>query len=141
MQTPSQISVTNVDLLYFTFINFRGYLYTGADSVNFTVNENTGVISTNALLDRETRDIYSFTLTAMDSGGRSSLATINVTVSDVNDNSPVCAESVYAGSVAESASEATSVISVACPDLDVGLNGEVCHLSFPFCSLRKIPEC
>ena len=115
----------NLTLLY--SINFVFYLYIGADSVNFTVNENTGVISTNALLDRETQDLYSFTLTATDSGGRYSLTTVNLTVSDVNDNSPVCAESVYAGSVAESASEATSVISVACPDLDIGLNGEVCQ--------------
>jgi len=107
------------------------YPLTGADSVNFTVNENTGVISTNALLDRESQDFYSFTVTATDSGGRYSLATVNVTVSDVNDNSPVCGESVYAGSVAESAAVATSVISVACPDLDIGSNGEVCYSFHP----------
>ena len=99
----------------------------GADSVNFTVNENTGVISTNALLDRESQDSYSFTLTATDSGGRFSLVTINVTVSDVNDNNPVCGASVYAGSVAENAAAATSVITVECPDLDIGGNGEVSH--------------
>ena len=99
---------------------------TGADSINFTVHESTGVISTNALLDRETQDFYSFTITATDSGGRNSLATVNVTVSDVNDNSPVCGEAVYAESVAESAAVATSVISVSCPDLDISSNGEVC---------------
>lgn len=98
---------------------------TGADSVNFTVNENTGVISTNALLDRESQYIYSFTITATDSGGRSSLATVNITVSDVNDNSPVCGEAVYAGSIAESAAVASSVITVSCPDLDISSNGEV----------------
>ena len=101
---------------------------TGADSVNFTVNENTGVISTNALLDRESQDSYSFTLTATDSGGRFSLVAINVTVSDVNDNNPVCGTSVYAGSVAENAAVGTSVITVECPDLDIGGNGEVSHL-------------
>lgn len=102
------------------------YLDTGADSVNFTINENTGVISTNALLDRESQDVYSFTITATDSGGRNSLATVNVTVSDVNDNSPVCGEAVYAGSIAESAAVSTSLISVSCPDLDINSNGEVC---------------
>ena len=101
------------------------YSYTGADSVNFTVHENTGVISTNALLDRESQDVYSFTITATDSRGRSSLATVNVTVSDVNDNSPVCGEAVYAASAAENAAVATYVISVSCPDLDISSNGEV----------------
>ena len=104
------------------------YLNTGADSANFTVHENTGVISTNALLDRESQDVYSFTITATDSGGRNSLATVNVAVSDVNDNSPVCGEAVYAASVTESAVVATSVISVSCPDLDISSNGEVCGL-------------
>ena len=91
----------------------------GADSVNFTVNENSGVISTNTLLHRESQHSYTFTLTATDSGGRFSLITINVTVSDVNDNNPVCGASVYAGPVAENAAVATSVITVACPDLDM----------------------
>ena len=98
---------------------------TGADSVNFNVHENTGVISTNALLDRESQDVYSFTITATDSGGRNSLATVNVTVNDVNDNSPVCGEVVYPGSVAENAAVATSVINVSCPDSDISSNGEV----------------
>ena len=56
------------------------------------------------------------------------MVTINVTVSDVNDNNPVCGASVYAGSVAENAAVATSVITVECPDLDIGGNGEVSHL-------------
>ena len=62
------------------------------------------------------------------------MVAINVTVSDVNDNSPVCGTSVYAGSVAENAAVATSLITVQCPDLDIGGNGEVSHL---FMNLRK----
>ena len=122
------------DLLFKSYTEYLCLSLTGADSVNFTVNENTGVISTNALLDRESQDSYSFTLTATDSGGRFSLVAINVTVSDVNDNSPVCGASVYAGSVAENAAVATSVITVECPDLDIGGNGEVSHLLM---NLRK----
>lgn len=116
------------DLLFKSYTEYLYLSLTGADSVNFTVNENTGVISTNALLDRESQDSYSFTLTATDSGGRFSLVAINVTVSDVNDNNPVCGASVYAGSVAENAAVGTSVITVECPDLDIGGNGEVSHL-------------
>ena len=122
------------DLLFKSYTEYLCLSLTGADSVNFTVNENTEVISTNALLDRESQDSYSFTLTATDSGGRFSLVTINVTVSDVNDNNPVCGASVYAGSVAENAAVATSVITVECPDLDIGGNGEVSHLLM---NLRK----
>ena len=122
------------DLLFESYTEYLCLSLTGPDSVNFTVNENTGVISTNALLDRESQDSYSFTLTATDSGGRFSLVAINVTVSDVNDNSPVCGASVYAGSVAENAAVATSVITVECPDLDIGGNGEVSHLLM---NLRK----
>ena len=122
------------DLLFESYTEYLCLCLTGPDSVNFTVNENTGVISTNALLDRESQDSYSFTVTATDSGGRFSLVAINVTVSDVNDNSPVCGASVYAGSVAENAAAATSVITVECPDLDIGGNGEVSHLLM---NLRK----
>ena len=122
------------DLLFKSYTEYLCLSLTGADSVNFTVNENTGVISTNALLDRESQDSYAFTLTATDSGGRFSLVAINVTVSDVNDNNPVCGASVYAGSVAENAAVGTSVITVECPDLDIGGNGEVSHLLM---NLRK----
>ena len=122
------------DLLFKSDTEYLCLSLTGADSVNFTVNENTGVISTNALLDRESQDSYAFTLTTTDSGGRFSLVAINVTVSDVNDNNPVCGASVYAGSVAENAAVGTSVITVECPDLDIGGNGEVSHLLM---NLRK----
>lgn len=55
------------------------------------------------------------------------MATINVTVTDVNDNTPVCAEAVYAASVAENV--ASSLVTVSCSDLDAGSNGEVCNLA------------
>ena len=57
------------------------------------------------------------------------MATINVTVTDVNDNTPVCAKAVYAASVAENVAVASSLVTVSCSDLDAGSNGEVCNLA------------
>ena len=119
------------------------FFFPGADSLNFTVNENTGVISTNTRLDREFKDSYTILITATDSGSRANSADVTITVSDVNDNSPVCSMALYAGSVAENAVSGSSVLEVSCPDLDSEANGQVtkeilykgdCFISLPVTS-------
>ncbi|XP_078464364.1 cadherin-4-like [Lampetra planeri] len=76
----------------------------------FTINGTTGVISTAfGLFDRELVDSYTLTVQATDLGGRagalSASATVSVTISDVNDNPPVCQHPQVYGEVKENTTD------------------------------------
>ncbi|XP_061406855.1 cadherin-2-like isoform X1 [Lethenteron reissneri] len=76
----------------------------------FTINGTTGVISTAfGLFDRELVDGYTLTVQATDLGGRagalSASATVSVTISDVNDNAPVCQHPQVYGEVKENTTD------------------------------------
>lgn len=71
----------------------------------FSIDNNTGWISTLKELDHETHPSYTFTVLASDLGeslALSSTTTVNVAVSDINDNPPSFLEERYHGSVQES---------------------------------------
>lgn len=71
----------------------------------FSIDSNTGWISTRKDLDHETHPSYTFTVVASDLGetlSLSSTTTVTVVVSDVNDNPPRFVEQHYFGSVQES---------------------------------------
>lgn len=71
----------------------------------FSIDSNTGWISTRQDLDHETGPSYTFTVVASDLGetlSLSSTTTVTVSVSDVNDNPPRFKEDHYFGSVRES---------------------------------------
>ncbi|XP_042342086.1 protocadherin Fat 3-like [Plectropomus leopardus] len=71
----------------------------------FSIDSNTGWISTCKDLDHETNPSYTFTVVASDLGetvSLSSTTTVTVAVSDINDNPPRFLEQLYFGSVQES---------------------------------------
>lgn len=71
----------------------------------FSIDSNTGWISTRKDLDHETNPSYTFTVIASDLGETLSLSstiTVTVAVSDINDNPPMFLEQRYFGSVQES---------------------------------------
>uniref|UniRef100_A0A4W6CNL5 FAT atypical cadherin 3a n=1 Tax=Lates calcarifer TaxID=8187 RepID=A0A4W6CNL5_LATCA len=71
----------------------------------FSIDSNTGWISTRKDLDHETNPSYTFTVVASDLGeslSLSSTTTVTVAVSDINDNPPRFLEQHYFGSVQES---------------------------------------
>ncbi|KAM9733934.1 protocadherin Fat 3a [Menidia menidia] len=71
----------------------------------FSIDSNTGWISTCKDLDHETNPLYMFTVVASDLGeiqSLSSTTTVTVTVSDINDNPPRFMENLYFSSVKES---------------------------------------
>ncbi|XP_041079773.1 cadherin-related family member 2 [Polyodon spathula] len=78
-------------------------------SNNFTINEETGVVTINGALDREAMEPslngkIHLTVTAYDWGHPSLSSSVNVTINieDINDNNPVFTETVYQCSVRES---------------------------------------
>lgn len=97
------------------------------ESNTFTINAQTGAITTIKPLDRETTAGYLLTVTAKD-GGKPSMSDttdVEIIVTDVNDNYPQFKQPAYSGSVSEDALIGTSVVQVVATDQDVGFNGRI----------------
>ncbi|KAI4889694.1 hypothetical protein NFI96_020521, partial [Prochilodus magdalenae] len=80
-------------------------------------------------LDREDRGELKLVLTAYDGGSpkKSSTVQIHITVLDINDNTPVCKQSVYKAEVRENSPVGTVLTTVSAADADEGINGEVSY--------------
>ncbi|XP_041711685.2 protocadherin Fat 1a isoform X3 [Coregonus clupeaformis] len=86
----------------------------------FTIDEETGVIRTQELLDHETTPHYWLTVYATDGGvvPLSAFVEVYVEVQDVNDNVPQTSEPVYYPSVAENSLKDVSIIQIEAVDPD-----------------------
>ncbi|XP_058490764.1 protocadherin Fat 3a isoform X2 [Solea solea] len=92
----------------------------GSGLGRFAIDEETGVIYTTDMLDRETKDSYWLTVYASDHGVVPQFATIEVfvQVEDVNDNAPLTSEPLYRPSVPENSPRDVSVIQIQAQDPD-----------------------
>ncbi len=87
-------------------------------------------------LDREERDYIKLVLVANDGGSpqKSGTVEIHVTVLDVNDNAPVCKQSVFKTEVSENSPAGTVIGTISAADADEGVNG---HVSYSFAVASK----
>ncbi|XP_068092837.1 cadherin-9-like [Hyperolius riggenbachi] len=96
----------------------------------FSVDPDTGVIKT-ALPDmsRENREHYQVVIQAKDMGGQmgglSGTTTVNITLTDVNDNPPRFPQSIYQFISLESVAVGTAIGRIKANDEDVGQNAEI----------------
>ncbi|KAM4688978.1 cadherin-9-like [Discoglossus pictus] len=96
----------------------------------FSIDPESGIIKT-ALPDmsRENREHYQVVIQAKDMGGQmgglSGTTTVNITLTDVNDNPPRFPQSIYQFSSLESAPIGTAVGTIKANDADVGKNAEI----------------
>ena len=92
----------------------------------FTIDPNTGEVTTTASLDREKTPSYDLNVMATDGGNpqKKGKANLHVTVEDVNDFDPVFALNRYTASVAPGAPPGTFVVMVSAADEDIGPNAE-----------------
>lgn len=92
------------------------------DSVGgfFKMNQTTGEITTLRSLDRETDSSHTIIVYARDNGDtiQSVSETITVTVTDVNDNSPVFSQSEVVESFNENQACSTSIMTITATDAD-----------------------
>ncbi|XP_060729471.1 cadherin-18-like [Tachysurus vachellii] len=96
----------------------------------FSIDPKTGVIRTaQANMDRETREMYSIIIQAKDMagsvGGLSGSTTINITLTDINDNPPRFPQKNYQLYVPESAQVGKAVGKIKANDEDLGINAEM----------------
>ena len=108
-------------------LNAEIVTYTSSNN-NFSINS-IGIISSNAIFDRERTDFYSFSVFAIDGGSppQTSSAAVTVSILDENDEAPFFTESVYQGSVAENQPIRTSILTVLAIDNDLGSNAVVSY--------------
>ncbi|NWS66392.1 CADH9 protein, partial [Crotophaga sulcirostris] len=96
----------------------------------FSVDPETGIIKT-ALpeMSRENREQYQVVIQAKDMGGQmgglSGTTTVNITLTDVNDNPPRFPQSTYQFNSPESAPPGTPLGRIKASDPDVGENAEI----------------
>ncbi|MGH0145273.1 UNVERIFIED_CONTAM: hypothetical protein FKN15_032852 [Acipenser sinensis] len=96
----------------------------------FSVEPRTGIIRvTLPNMDREAKEHYEVIIQAKDMagqlGGLAGTTTVNITLSDVNDNPPKFAQKLYQMSVPESSPVGSIVGRVRAKDLDEGINAEM----------------
>ncbi|XP_043247503.1 fat-like cadherin-related tumor suppressor homolog, partial [Amphibalanus amphitrite] len=93
----------------------------------FEINRKTGIVSVTAQLDFERAREYMVTVEARDGGTPplSNHATVNVTVLDCNDNTPVFGQEVYSAVIREDVPTGERVLQVHAADLDAGTNARV----------------
>ncbi|XP_042573254.1 protocadherin Fat 1-like isoform X3 [Cyprinus carpio] len=95
----------------------------------FSVDQETGVITLAAPLDRETQDEYHLVITAQDQGrpSRSATTTLDISVTDINDNAPIFSKQQYEATVSEHAEVGTNIIDIMATDKDDGENAIVTY--------------
>ncbi|CAI9592537.1 unnamed protein product [Staurois parvus] len=96
----------------------------------FSVDSKTGIIRTALTnMDREAREYYEVIIQAKDMGGQqgglAGTSTVNITLSDVNDNPPRFPQKHYQMNVLESAPINSTVGRVLAMDQDEGINAEM----------------
>ncbi|XP_073699386.1 protocadherin Fat 4 [Garra rufa] len=95
----------------------------------FSVNPETGVIILDAPLDRETQDQYRLVITAQDQGrpSRSATTTLDISVTDINDNFPIFSKQQYEATVSENAEVGANVVNIMARDDDDSENAVVTY--------------
>uniref|UniRef100_A0A7N6BHQ7 Cadherin-23 n=1 Tax=Anabas testudineus TaxID=64144 RepID=A0A7N6BHQ7_ANATE len=110
-------------------------IYSLEGSSQFRLNSRSGEITTTALLDREQKSEYILIVRAVDGGvgpqQKTGIATVNITILDINDNAPVWRDEPYYANVVEMSPINTDVISVLAVDPDNGENGTVVYSITP----------
>ncbi len=101
----------------------------GNEHRKFKIDSKSGVVLVAAPLDYEKSAEYFLTIQAQDGGDPplSNHATANITVRDVNDNSPVFTQISYAALISESSQIGTEVVTLTAVDADTGDNGRVTY--------------
>ncbi|XP_029030890.1 cadherin-23-like [Betta splendens] len=110
-------------------------IYSLEGSSQFRLNSRSGEITTTALLDREQKSEYILIVRAVDGGvgpqQKTGIATVNITILDINDNVPLWRDEPYYANVVEMSPMNTDVISVLALDPDNAENGTVVYSISP----------
>ncbi|CAH1396739.1 unnamed protein product [Nezara viridula] len=94
----------------------------------FRIDQNTGLIYTAGLFDREQQNIYHFQVVATDNGrydARSEKVSVEVRVEDVNDNKPEFSRYPFTAQVPSYVPSGKELLKVTATDADEGTNSDI----------------
>ena len=112
------ITVLATDADVGTFGSVTHSIVRGNSRNSFAINSVSGVIRTNSVINRELFSSFSLTVQARDGGGRTTNTRVEISIIDVNDNSPVFVNSPYRVQVREDVSVQFNVLQVTATDAD-----------------------
>lgn len=117
---PFYLTGFNGDILYSLMDSTDGY---------FSIDEHTGVVSLERLLDRDVQSVYELKARATDQGSPhlTALCQVIITVLDINDNPPVFEHREYTATVSEDVAVGTQVIRVQATSRDTEAIGEISY--------------
>ncbi|KAI6657178.1 protocadherin Fat 4-like [Oopsacas minuta] len=95
----------------------------------FSISLDTGDVILGEKLDRETADSYQIMVRAVDKGDpvMTAIATINITVTDVNDNAPIIDTTIFSLQITETTAVNIVVFDVDATDIDLGDNSKITY--------------
>jgi protocadherin Fat 1/2/3 len=102
----------------------------GNDHKKFVVDKESGLVSLADSVDYEKSKDYFLTVQAQDHGvpPLSTLASLNISITDFNDNAPVFSQNSYQARIREDAEIGDKILQVRANDFDAGENGRVRYL-------------
>lgn len=101
----------------------------GNEQKKFGIDIKTGIVTISDMLDYERSKDYFLTIQAIDGGTPplSNLATLNISVTDSNDNTPLFHQNSYTARIREDAQIHDRILQVAASDLDSDENGRITY--------------
>uniref|UniRef100_A0A3P8ZVF3 FAT atypical cadherin 1b n=1 Tax=Esox lucius TaxID=8010 RepID=A0A3P8ZVF3_ESOLU len=122
----SQVTATDEDPGVYGEVTY--YIVNDNAKDRFTISEH-GEIFTVENLDRENviDRLVSISLMAIDGGGKLGFTSLNVILTDVNDNYPQFGQVEYAVSIPQGLREGTVIVRVAAVDADEGSNADITY--------------
>ncbi|CAC5419061.1 FAT4 [Mytilus coruscus] len=124
--TPTPLDLDAIDDAW----TLQAFTCSKVNSDLITVNPATCEVTLAGNLDYEVATSHTITLQIADKGFtpvKTAQTNLVITVTDENDNSPICSASTYAAQIAESASIGDIIITLTCTDLDSNANGQVSY--------------
>ncbi|XP_027714227.1 cadherin-23 isoform X5 [Vombatus ursinus] len=110
-------------------------IYSLEGSSQFRINARSGEITTTSLLDRETKSEYILIVRAVDGGvghnQKTGIATVNITLLDINDNHPIWKDAPYHINLVEMTPPDSDVTTVVAVDPDLAENGTLVYSIHP----------
>ncbi|KAG7518382.1 protocadherin gamma-A5-like [Solea senegalensis] len=91
----------------------------------FLLDENSGDLTVNGVIDYEEHKVYEIGVQAKDQGGQSTSTNVIIEVTDVNDNVPIITLTSFSNVIAEDSPSETTVAIINVKDLDSGKYGKV----------------
>ena len=103
----------------------------------FSINDTTGQIFQNLMLDREQIDKYTIEVCATDGSGKRGCGQVTIYVDDANDQAPMFQSNTYTETINEDWPIGERVLVVTATDKDIGTNAELSYGLKSECLVRK----